>query len=171
MLDFTADWLQRHTATADRLSLNVMVESFAIHVRNLIQFLRLDGGRPQNDDLDATTYVSDPAGWLRAREMVPGDYCAAKRRASKRVAHLTKKRRHTADKGWSLDIVQPLREQEILFFNCLKPEHRQGSSRNQTTFVRVLRMPAISSTSSSSSVSVSGLGAASPTPPDRTPRP
>ena len=67
MLEFTADWLQRHTATADRLMRNAMVEAFAIHVRNLIQFLELDPrSLPRGDDLRVENYVKDLAEWRDA---------------------------------------------------------------------------------------------------------
>ena len=160
MLEFTADWLQRHTATADRLMRNAMVESFAIHVRNLIQFLELDPrSLPRGDDLRVENYVKDLAVWRDARDSRQSfDYPAEAGRANKRVAHLTKVRTdETAGKGRSTAVVLPLRRQEIVLFRHLKDEFRSGLPRTVTTLVQALVAPHLSTTSSSSSVSVSSL--------------
>ena len=46
---------------------NAMVEAFAIHVRNLIQFLELDPrSLPRGDDLRVENYVKDLAEWRDA---------------------------------------------------------------------------------------------------------
>jgi hypothetical protein len=156
MLDFTAYWIQQHAATADRPMRNAMLESYAMHVRALIDFLGLrEGGNKKETDLKVSDFVNNFDEWNAAKgSLPPFDYKAEAIRTNERVAHLTKKRNDPAGKGWPLAIVAPLRQQEIVFFNHLKPELRSGAPRAMTTLVRVLVAPDLSTSSSSSSVSV-----------------
>ena len=72
------------------------------------------------------------------------------------MAHLTAERHlNPRDKGWSLDVMPPLREQEILFYANLKPEFKRGTPRHRPTLFQTMSMPPLASISSDGSVSVS----------------
>lgn len=45
--------------------MNVVLESWAMHLRNLIEFLHSE--RPQDTDVIAADFFSDPAEWERIR--------------------------------------------------------------------------------------------------------
>lgn len=174
MLDFTAGWIQRHAATADRLIRNAVLESYAIHVRALVDFLGLrEGGIKKKTDLSVCDYVSDLSQWQTAKEKLePFDYKTAAIRTGERVAHLTKARTDDpGGKGWPLAIVGPLREHEILLFRHLRPEFRHGPPRTATTWVRVIEKPDLSTTSAAVGVTVSAMATAWPTLPLPTRRP
>lgn len=72
---------------------NARVESFAVHVRNLILFLfPFPKAKPKPDDVLATDFVSDPVAFEAARGVKSEILKKAKRMADKRVAHLTYER-------------------------------------------------------------------------------
>jgi hypothetical protein len=79
---------------------NAMIESFAVHVRNLIFFLFAEKAKP--DDVLATHFVSDPAAFTTARGVKSEILKKAQSRAAKEVAHLTYERlKVTAEtKAW-----------------------------------------------------------------------
>ena len=66
---------------------NALVESFAIHVRNLIDFFYLK--EPRQDDLIAEDFFADAAQWRSVRPNLSADLDQAKKRAHKEIAHLT----------------------------------------------------------------------------------
>jgi hypothetical protein len=69
---------------------NVLVESYAIHLRALIEFLY--GNPKHTDDLSAIDYVREQKPWLDARGAIPAPLKDARDRAHKQIAHFTKKR-------------------------------------------------------------------------------
>jgi hypothetical protein len=81
---------------------NALVESFALHARNLIDFYY---ATPQQDDVVAEHFFSDPAAWARVRPTKTTTLDGAKTRANKEVSHLTYTRLSvSADKkGWPTD--------------------------------------------------------------------
>ena len=155
MLDFTADWLQRHGRSpppdySQQMKVNAVLESFLVHVRNLIQFLYADRGKGRSfpTDLDARDYVEDVQKWTASRDSIAYAYETAAHRANKRLAHLTAER-DPRGKEWSLDVIPPLREQEILFHANLKPEFKRGTPRHRPTLFRTASLPATAVTTSS----------------------
>jgi hypothetical protein len=68
---------------------NAIVESYAIHLRSLIDFLYKD---PEGDDVGAVHYVRDVEAWTVARGDRPHVLTDARIRAAKQVAHLTRRR-------------------------------------------------------------------------------
>jgi hypothetical protein len=78
---------------------SAFLESFALHMRNLIDFFYTE---PFDDDVVAEYFYDDPSKWGRATRPTPPVLLAAKKRADKEVRHLTKTRLHVAptDKGW-----------------------------------------------------------------------
>ncbi|HYG99373.1 MAG TPA: hypothetical protein VD837_09605 [Terriglobales bacterium] len=84
---------------------NSRVESFAIHVRNLIDFL-YPRGRPCDTDVTAADFM--PAG--TELEPISPTLQAARRRADKEIAHLTTSRLEDGDPGklWHVSLVHEL---------------------------------------------------------------
>jgi hypothetical protein len=80
---------------------NALLESFAIHVRNLVDFLWPE--KPKNDHVVAADFFSSPQDWTKNVPAIPHQLRAARIRAAKEVAHLTYARLLvTAEtKGWS----------------------------------------------------------------------
>lgn len=72
-------------ADTTRLS-NVLIESFAVHLRNIIDFLYLD--RPKPSDVVATDFF-EPGRWQGLRPAISGTLETARVRANKEIAHLT----------------------------------------------------------------------------------
>lgn len=112
---------------------NALVESFAIHVRNLIEFLYLPAN-PKSDDVTADHYVDNIPAWHAARGKMPKDLVRAKRRANKQIAHLTRARYQgqARQKQWNL-----LRLRDLLVPR-LKKFARHASPRKIAPVVRSL---------------------------------
>lgn len=66
---------------------NALMQSFAIHARNLIGFLYQN---PKSDDASASHYLKDPEEWSATEKPVVPDH--VKGRVNKEVTHLTYKR-------------------------------------------------------------------------------
>lgn len=88
--------------------LSVYLESFAIHLRNLIEFFFADDPRP--DDVVAADFFDDPSTW---KVQITDHLKAARVRANKEVGHLTLKRKGPTDAGkpWPIGV----------YFNELRP--------------------------------------------------
>jgi len=102
---------------------NALVESFAIHARNLIDFLWLDSSN--EDDVVGEDFFDDPTKWFNVRPAMPELLRKAKRRAHKQVAHLTYTRIliPDEDKHWSyVEIANTLQELLQLFVKHAPPE-------------------------------------------------
>jgi hypothetical protein len=82
---------------------NAFVESFAVHTRNLIDFL-YPPASPQPDDVTAEHYVVQVRVWQKARGKMPKKLHRAKVRANKQVSHLTRLRYQgrAPQKQWNL---------------------------------------------------------------------
>jgi len=80
---------------------NAMLQSFALHVRNLIDFLYNDSHN--SDDVYAGDFFKDPTRWLSVRKAITPELSKAKKRVNKEVAHLTYSRLKVlpADKKWA----------------------------------------------------------------------
>jgi hypothetical protein len=76
---------------------SAFVESFALHLRNLIDFFYAE---PFDDDVVAEYFYDDPSKWRRGT--TPPVLRAAKKRADKEANHLTKARMNVTatDKIW-----------------------------------------------------------------------
>lgn len=85
-------------AEANRLK-NAVIEVFAIHLRNLIDFLYLE--RPHPTDVVAADFCATGV-WEAARPPITNSLEAARVRANKEVAHLTSRRIAGAppEKAW-----------------------------------------------------------------------
>jgi len=65
---------------------NVLIEAFAVHLRNVIDFLYLEKPR-KNDVIAADFYV--PGGWEVLRPAISTTLESARGRANKEISHLT----------------------------------------------------------------------------------
>ncbi|MBI3476089.1 MAG: hypothetical protein HY010_10180 [Acidobacteria bacterium] len=76
-----------------------LIESFAIHLRNLFEFFYHQS--PRDTDVVAADYFDDPASWNGTPSPV---LVAARKRADKEVSHLTLQRKDAADldKNWPI---------------------------------------------------------------------
>ena len=74
-----------------------LIESFAIHFRNLFEFFYNQS--PRDTDVVAADYFDNPASWSRKPSSV---LVAARKRADKEVSHLTLQRKDAGDpaKNW-----------------------------------------------------------------------
>jgi len=69
---------------------NFLVESYALHLRSLIDFLYW---KPKQDDVNAIQFVKSEGKWLAERGAKPPKVLSeARTRADKQIVHLTKKR-------------------------------------------------------------------------------
>ena len=75
---------------------NALLQSFALHVRNLIDFLYNDKHQP--DDVYAGDYFETPERWQLLRSKITPGLSNAKKRANKEIAHLTYSRLNVAQK-------------------------------------------------------------------------
>jgi hypothetical protein len=84
---------------ANRILNNCVVQSFALHARNLIDFFYT---APQKDDVVAAHFFSKPDGWHAVSPAIAPILATAKTRANKEISHLTYSRCSVApeDKPW-----------------------------------------------------------------------
>jgi hypothetical protein len=88
MFRTTAAHLARGGLT--RTDANAHLESWVIHLRNLIAFLYEDA--PQSSDVTAHDFFPKPGAWKGLRTQMSTDIQAARTRANKEVSHLTTQR-------------------------------------------------------------------------------
>jgi hypothetical protein len=69
---------------------NAFLEAFALHIRNLIDFLYNDN--PKNDDVYAGDFFGNIDDWRNKRPTITELLEKSKKRANKEVSHLTYKR-------------------------------------------------------------------------------
>jgi hypothetical protein len=97
MLEATMSFLSKPAGATDQVTWNAYIESFALHLRNLIEFFYTMG---QADNISAELYVSDVAQWEKDRGPKTPFLSGEKRRANKRVEHLSFGRLRTDEEGW-----------------------------------------------------------------------
>lgn len=88
---------------------NALIESFAIHLRNLIDFFYPT--QVQADDVIAAEFLDDPHQWEKI-SLVSQALSFARVRAHKEVSHLTRKRIAGAppEKGWQIiDLMEEIK--------------------------------------------------------------
>ena len=86
------------TQPEDAYLRDALVESFVLHLRNLIHFFCLPRDR---DDVIAEDFFDDPARWSKSKPLVLKD---ARLRADKELSHLTAMRKDEGDpqKPWDI---------------------------------------------------------------------
>ena len=101
----------------DSVEKNVLVDSFSLYLRNLIEFLYSDKNRG-NDHMVAEDFFPEPSAptkskWRGIRPVITKDLQAARVSAHKRMAHLSYDRDRDETKNWNvvglaMDLVNPL---------------------------------------------------------------
>ena len=72
-----------------------MLESFAIHLRNLIDFFYTPPNHARNDDLVAADFFDPPTSWNPGP--ISKSLSDARERANKEISHITYKRKSATD--------------------------------------------------------------------------
>ncbi len=83
---------------------NALIESFAVHLRALLDFFYLESSK-NDDDILAVHFFNDPNVWEAAKpKLTPAELRAIKTRVKKEVAHLTYKRIaiSSVEKDWPI---------------------------------------------------------------------
>lgn len=93
-------WVGENLNQDKSLQLSALLESLAIHLRNLIDFFYTEPADARNDDVVAGHFFADPNTWMPGP--MPKSLQEARERANKEVSHITYKRKAAADptKPW-----------------------------------------------------------------------
>ena len=93
-------WVAENLPADKGFVLSALLESFAIHLRNLIDFLYTQPGKARNDDLVAADFFDSPDAWDPGA--IPKSLEDARERANKEISHITYKRKGATDptKPW-----------------------------------------------------------------------
>jgi hypothetical protein len=80
-----------------------LIESFVIHLRNIVDFFYAD--RPQADDVIADDFFEDAGTWQELRPELASILDRARERANREIAHLTTKRiaGGPPNKAWDIE--------------------------------------------------------------------
>jgi len=102
-----------------RFTRNLLIESFAIHVRNLIEFLWPEG-EPNKDQVIAEDFLDRP------RQPRPQHLRKAYRRVSQEVTHLTYARSHVTREGkrWEVALGHEIERAFDEFVDAIPAETR-----------------------------------------------
>ncbi|MGD0221642.1 MAG: hypothetical protein ABSF71_04840 [Terriglobia bacterium] len=120
MLAATISFLSKDPGGTDQATWNAYLESFVLHLRNLIDFF-YPSKKPKADDILAEHYVTNVALWNAHRPVKTNFLREAETKANKQVAHLTYTRL-AADKNWSWAAISGDLEQVVTcFLNSLPP--------------------------------------------------
>jgi hypothetical protein len=88
MLLGSAQGLDSET-TAEGTLHNALVESFAIHLRNMLDFLWPDKLKRKSDWVIAADFFPSPSDWEKLRPEISQQLLDSRVRAAKEIAHLT----------------------------------------------------------------------------------
>ena len=93
-------WLAENLPADKGFQLSALLESFAIHLRNLIDFFYTQPGDARNDDVVAADFFDPPSAWNLGA--IPESLNGARDRANKEISHITYKRKGAMDptKPW-----------------------------------------------------------------------
>lgn len=106
---------------------NALVESFAIHIRNLYEFFYNDVGDSKKDTILATHYLDDPRAY-RQKRTPKEEISFVQKKANKEIAHLTYERTKidAIDKRWPTSLlVEKLEKTISAFLDELAPEKKR----------------------------------------------
>lgn len=107
----------------DRVIRNAVIESFVIHLRNLIAFLY--SVRVQTKDIIAADYFRDADDWYAKRPQISRELRVARERSHKEIIHLTTERISGTppQKGWPVTaLVREIKELMRLFAELASAE-------------------------------------------------
>jgi hypothetical protein len=117
MLTIVANALKSGIAGKSPLN-NSLIESFAIHVRNLIDFIWPNN--PSNDNVISDDFFNDKNIWSNVKPQITGNLNKARLRAHKEIAHISYDRLKVSpeNKPWDfITITKEISYAMNLFFN------------------------------------------------------
>jgi hypothetical protein len=88
-------WLSENLPADKGFLLSALLESFAIHLRGLIDFFYTRAERAQDDDLVAADFFDSPDTWDPG--IIPKSLFDARTRTNKEVGHITYERKAETD--------------------------------------------------------------------------
>ena len=93
-------WVAENLPADKGFLLSALLESFAIHLRNLIDFFYTPPGKVRDDDLVAADFFDSPSAWDPGA--ITKSLADARERANKEISHITYKRKTATDpsKPW-----------------------------------------------------------------------
>jgi hypothetical protein len=114
--------------TPDNFERYALIESCAIHTRNLIDFFY--NKSPMADDVIAADFFGNATTW---KVTIPSSLDQARVRANKEVSHLTLQRKSGAhpDKAWPLDVYyKAVQAVAVTFVNSASPKKLHADVKN-----------------------------------------
>ncbi len=114
----------------ERVIDNALVESFVIHLRNLISFLYSE--KVESKDIIAADFFRDVNVWYQRRQTISQSLKKARERSHKEVVHLTTDRiaEKTPEKEWPVSkLIGEIRRLMRLFADLASPERLDPSIR------------------------------------------
>lgn len=108
---------------ADGYIQDALIEGFALHLRNVVEFLYDPRKKP--DDGRAEDYFTDPARWAKVRGEKPPELDQAQKQAHKQISHITYGR-IGADKRWYVGNLAEQVSEKIRLFLDRADEDRMG---------------------------------------------
>jgi hypothetical protein len=93
-------WLAENLPPDKGFQLSALLESFAIHLRNLIEFFYTQPQDARNDGVIAADFFDPPSAWNLG--LMPKSVNDARERANKEISHITYRRKGATDptKPW-----------------------------------------------------------------------
>jgi len=92
---------------------NALIESFGIHVRNLIDFLYVEN--PRSDNVCASDFFPCKEDWFKLRPQLTPLLEKAKKRANKELSHLTYTRINVTPEEKKWDFIKVYQDMSCVF--------------------------------------------------------
>jgi hypothetical protein len=156
-------WVAENLPRDNGFPLSALLESFAIHLRNLIDFFYTQPGDARNDDLVAADFFDLPSAWNPGA--IPKSLADARERANKEVSHITYKRKGGSDptKPWPVaDLFNEVHAVSAKFSagaSSMKLHPKVKAWLTSDTVTRGVLLASASTTSSNTVVSLGSWGA------------
>jgi hypothetical protein len=157
-------WIAENLPRDDGFPLSALLESFAIHLRNLVDFFYTQPVNARNDDLVAADFFDPPSAWNPGG--IPKSLADARERANKEVSHITYRRKSGSDptKPWPVsdlfDEVYAVSTEFAAAASSTKLHPRVKEWLASDTVTRGFLLASASTTSSNTVASVGSWGAA-----------
>ncbi len=159
-------WVAENLPPEKGFLLSALLESFAIHLRNLIDFFYTQPSNARNDDLVAADFFDSPGACNPGP--IPKSLSDTRERANKEISHITYKRKSATDptKPWPVaDLFNEIQSvaQRFAAGASSKKLHPSVTSwlKSDPKIVGFLLLSASTSTSNTSVSIITGSGDAS----------
>jgi len=132
--DVSTGWVppQYGHQTVDRNNVNMALETFLLHARNLVEFFYTKH-KKYSTDVRALDFFENKGSWIGSRPNLTGSLTKIRERAGKELAHLTYKRISGTppEKDWSTgETVEDLVKVINIFLDRLPPKYIGERLRN-----------------------------------------